>query len=154
MDLQALVDETAQKVTRNASQHDGDASIGTAGLRGEGEFRWSSRGPRARENMELWLKHLTLSDSEPTPLGLEWGEEGLRIIDPLTSEDTDAETMATGREKRSDATSKMETPDRGVDSTMTQRTRRTRRRSKEGVGGALFGSAIILRGDWCLLVLV
>ena len=47
VDLQALVDETAQKVTRNASQHDGDASIGTAGLRGEGEFRWSSRGPRA-----------------------------------------------------------------------------------------------------------
>ena len=98
VDLQALVDETAQKVTRNASQHDGDASIGTAGLRGEGEFRWSSRGPRARENMELWLKHLMSFDSEPTPLRLEWGEEGLRIIHPPTSEDTDAETMATGCE--------------------------------------------------------
>ena len=144
VDLQALVDETAQKVTRNASQHDGDASIGTAGLRGEGELRWSSRGPCARENMELWLRHLTSFDSEPTPLRLEWGEEGLRVIYPLTSEDTDAEMMATGGETRSDTTSKMKTPDRGVDSTTTQRIRRTRRKSKEGVDGALFGSAIIL----------
>ena len=83
-------------------------------------------------------------DSEPTPLRLEWGEEGLRVIYPLTSEDTDAEMMATGGETRSDTTSKMKTPDRGVDSTTTQRIRRTRRKSKEGVDGALFGSAIIL----------
>ena len=82
VDLQALASESAQRVTRKALQHVGDASIGTAGLRGGNELRWTSSGPHACEDMELWLEHLTGSDSEPAPFHLEWDEDGLSITHP------------------------------------------------------------------------
>ena len=124
VDLQALAHETAWKVTRKASQHDGEASIGTAGLRGENELRWSSHGPHARRDMELWLEHLTALDSTPTPFLLKWTEAGLSITHPSTEEDTELDGMAASNAVRVEAASGMEKQRCAVASSITQDKRR------------------------------
>ena len=146
VDLQALAHETARKVTREASQHDGEASIGTAGLRGENELRWSSHGPHARRDMELWLEHLTALDSAPTPFLLEWTESGLSITHPSTEDDTELDEMAASNAVRVEAASGRVQQRCAVTSSMTQGKRQDPSQSQGRVDGEVFGPALIL-GD-------
>ena len=145
VDLQALASESAQRVTRKALQHVGDASIGTAGLRGGNELRWTSSGPHACEDMELWLEHLTGSDSEPAPFHLEWDEDGLSITHPLTDGRAERDERAAECVAGAVATPGMKSQGCAVDNSRTQRARRTLRKSETRAGDTPFGLITVLK---------
>ena len=145
VDLQALASESAQRVTRKALQHVGDASIGTAGLRGGNELRWTSSGPHACEDMELWLEHLTGSDSEPAPFHLEWDEDGLSITHPLTDGRAERDERAAECAAGAVATPGMKSQGCAVDNSRTQRARRTLRKSETRAGDTPFGLITVLK---------
>ena len=61
------------------SQDGGAMAIGRGGLRGKDEVRWCSKGPRARELMNVWLHHLGAATQEVSPFSLKWEQDELVI---------------------------------------------------------------------------
>ena len=74
-----LAEDVTNKVARKVVRDRDSMAVGREGLRGQDTFRWCSRGPRAREFMDLWINHLMVSEPAPAPFRLTWRREGLVI---------------------------------------------------------------------------
>ena len=77
--LKNLTAEAIEAVAARISQDGGAMAIGRGGLRGKDEVRWCSKGPRARELMNVWLHHLGAATQEVSPFSLKWEQDELVI---------------------------------------------------------------------------
>ena len=53
-----LLNRVANEMWRETSKDCPEGGIGSDGVRGRHEFRWTATGPEARSNMEAWILHL------------------------------------------------------------------------------------------------